>query len=68
MKKEKETAQEGGLQQQTGDVEQLKVFPQVDVVNLPEKGAENIVYVPKKVGEKKALLLVPQSTKKQSNK
>ena len=40
----------------------------VEIVNLPPQGSSNIVYIPKQVGEKKALVLVPPKQKRVLNK
>ena len=40
----------------------------VEIVNLPPQGLSNIVYIPKQVGEKKALVLVPPKQKRVLNK
>ena len=41
---------------------------EVEIVNLPPEGSGNIVYIPKQVGEKKALVLVPPKQKRVLNK
>ena len=41
---------------------------EVKIVNLPPEGSGNIVYIPKQVGEKKALVLVPPKTRRVLNK
>ena len=41
---------------------------EVEIVNLPPEGSGNIVYIPKQVGEKKALVLVPPKQKRALNK
>ena len=66
----------GQPQEQTENVQQSQVpeiigdMSQVEVMNLPQPGSENIVFVPKNVGAggKKALVLIPQPAKKISNK
>ena len=40
----------------------------VEIVSLPPQGSSNIVYIPKQVGEKKALVLVPPKQKRVLNK
>ena len=40
----------------------------VEVLNLPPEGASNIIFVPKKIDQKKALVLVPQTRKRFLNK
>ena len=40
----------------------------VEVINLPPQGLENIVYIPKNVGKKSALVLVPPTQKRVSKR
>ena len=54
------TAEEEGV----AEVESSKV----EVINLPPQGSENIVYIPKKVDKKSALVLVPPTQKRVSSK
>ena len=59
VKKEPKEAETQDIAQVTEDIE---------IVNLPPEGSSNIVYIPKQVGEKKALVLVPPKQKRVLNK
>ena len=49
-------------------VEEEPVQETIEVVNLPPKGASNIIYIPKSVEQGSALVLMPQTQKRISNK
>ena len=59
VKKEPKEAETQDIAQATEDIE---------IVNLPPEGSSNIVYIPKQVGEKKALVLILPKQKRVLNK
>ena len=48
--------------------EEITSQPQVEVINLPPQEASNIVFVPRKVKDKTALVLMPPTQKRTLNK
>ena len=55
-------------QTETTEQEAAGESSKVEVINLPPEGSENIIYIPKKVGKKSALVLVPPTQKCVSSK
>ena len=57
-----------GLKKEPQSTAEIVDQSNVEVLNLPPEGSSNIIFVPKKIDQKKALVLVPQTRKRFLNK